>query len=841
MAQSKFPHFLTTLLFFAPIFIFGQTTIKGVVIDAHSEEPVPFANVYLQSDPSKGVSADFDGIFEITFDSRPDILEASALGYEPLTFNYEGENELTIKLNASSLNLAEVVVTADGEDPAYGIMRNVIKNKPKNNRENFEAYSCEVYNKMEIDLINISEEFKNMKLNNPFRFVFDHIDSTSEDEPFLPLFVSEALSDFYFQKDPKKEKEQIKAIKIVGDSDNESVGQLLGVAKAQLNIYDNWIDLVAKKFAGPVSDNGKSFYRYYLIDSALIDNKWCYQIQYFPKHKGINGFYGDLWVHDSTFAVKKIKLQLLDEGHLNFVEKLSITQEYQAVNDTLWVPKKDYITVTSTTVTEPFLPAVFKKLRDNAPGVQAKRSTTYKGFNFSKEVIKSKVAEDLEMMPDAFKKDDNFWKESRHVELNQSEQTAYFLIDTIKSLPIIDLWEKVTTTAFTGYMWGKNFDIGNFYEFFSRNPQEGFRTKFGLRTSTGIHKKLMVGGYGAYGWDDKKWKYGFDMLYVFNTIPRRAFGVAYLDDYTPNPNFNPYFSLSGDGIGSNYFLRRANIPFKLLDVKNLSANYFHEWESGLSARIELSQQENNPLFNFTYKNTNDVPVQSYISTEASVELRYAYDEVFLSGAYERSSLGSRYPIISAKYEKGIMGLFSGDTDFHSLEMTITDKVRWGAIGYTELRLTAGQIWGTVPYINMFIPIGNEGFIMNFRGFNSVPEYTFAADRFAYVGLDHHFDGAILQLIPLFRKMRLRAVANFRAMLGDMSESNRTANSLNLFDGTTENDAVRIRVPNREPFMETSVGVENIFRFFRFDAIWRLNYPEITGNRFGVRASISFAL
>ena len=842
MLQSISRLGLMTMLLFSPVFFYGQVTLTGVIIDDHSKEPVPFANIYLQSNPAKGVSADFDGNFEISFETAPDVLEVSALGYETLVLKYEGINQLKIELVASALNLSEIVVTAgDTEDPAYGILRQVIKNKPKNNRVNFDAYSCEVYNKMEIDLINITEEFKKMKFNKPFQFVFEHIDSTSEDEPFLPLFVSEVLSDFYYQKDPKKEKEQIKAIKIVGNSENESVGQLLGVAKAQFNAYDNWIDLVAKKFAGPVSDNGTSFYRYYLIDSALINNKWCYQIQYFPKHKGINGFYGDFWVHDTTFAIKKIKLQLLDEVHLNFVEKLSIVQEYQAYNDSLWVLNKDYITISSTTVTEPFLPSIFKKLRKNAPGIQVKRNTTYRSFNFEKDIVAKKVEEELDVFSDAFGKDDSFWEENRHVELNKSEETAYFLIDTIKTLPIIDLWEKITTTLFTGYMWGDNIDIGNFYEFFSSNPVEGFRTKFGLRTSTGIHKKFMIGGYGAYGWEDKKWKYGFDFLYVFSTKPRRAFGLAYLDDYSPIPNFNPYFSLSGDGIGTSYFLRRASIPFKLLAVKNLAANYFHEWNSGLSARVSISRQRNNPLFNFSYKPHNEATSTAYSFTDMSLELRYAYDEIFLSGAYERASLGSKYPIVSLKYSKGVEGFLSSDIDYHALEFKVTDKLRWGTLGVTDFRLTAGRIWGTVPYLNMFIPIGNEGFIMNFTGFNSVAEYTFAADRFAYVGIDHHFDGAILQLIPLFRRMRLRAVTNFRVIIGSMDEENLQANALNLFENTTEDDAVRIRVPDKKPFMETSVGIENIFRFFRFDAIWRLNYKEIGGNRFGIRASINFTL
>lgn len=833
--------YLTLFLTLNALFLFSQVTITGLIIDKHSKEPIPFANFYLQSNPTKGVSGDFDGNFEITFQTAPDILEASALGYETLVIKYEGKNYLKVEMEASALNLAEVVVTTSGEDPAYGIMRKVIKNKQKNNRKNFDAYSCEVYNKMEVDLINISEEFKNMKINKPFEFIFDHVDSTSEEEPFLPLFVSEALSDFYFQKDPKKENEQIKAIKLVGDYENESVGQLLGVAEVQFNAYDNWIDLVSKKFAGPVGDNGTNYYRYYLIDTAFIQNQWCYQIQYFPKHKGINGFYGDIWVHDSTFAIKKIKMQLLSEVHLNFIEKLSIIQEYQMYNDSLWVPLKDYITVTSTTVTAPFVPQVFKKLRENAPGVQAKRNTTYRDFKFDEAIVKEGIQKEIKVLDDAFKKEDDYWTERRHVQLEASEETAYFLIDTIKELPIIDIWEKVTTTLFTGYVAGKYIEIGNVYDFLSSNEIEGFRTKFGLATSTGISKKFLAGAYGAYGWEDKKWKYAADFYYFFDKNPRKAFGFGYLKDFSPTPNFSPNFTLGGSGVGSSYFLRR-NIPFKLLDVEHVAVNYFHEWKMGLSARITLANEKINPLFNFEYQADDGMAITNYENTKASVELRYAYDEIYLVGNYARTSLGSKFPVVSFKYTKGFKGILDSDLDFDAFQLTVTDKFRWGALGYTRMRLTAGQILGDVPYTAMFIPVGNEGFIMNLNGFNSIAEYTFAMDRFAQINLDHHFDGFILQLVPFLRKARLRSVANFRAIIGDMSDSNRERNASSLFENTTEDDAVRLRVPNREPFMEASVGIENIFRFFRFDAIWRLNYNgDVPGNRFGIRGSIYFAL
>lgn len=384
--------------------------MKGVVLDAHSKDPIPFANVYLKSNPTKGTAADFDGLFELQLGSPPDTLAASALGYNVLVFPYNGKEELKIELSSSSVNLVEVVVRADGEDPAYALMRKVVARKPQNDPLRKDYYSSEVYNKMQLDFINVTEEFKNMKLNRPFRFVFDHIDSLSEDEPFLPMFITESLSDYHYQKDPRRHKEVIKAVKLIGDYENESMGQLVGVAKQTLNPYDDWMDMVTKKFVSPVADNGAAHYRFYLIDSALIDNKWCYQVQFFPKHKGVNAFNGDLWVHDTTFAIKRIKLQLLEEGHLNHIEKLTLVHSFQMVGDSAWMPQRDNILITTNTLTEAFVPSFFKKLNEAAPGIQAKRTTTYKDFQFERKQSVEEMNVSQMLTADAFEKDDDFGK-----------------------------------------------------------------------------------------------------------------------------------------------------------------------------------------------------------------------------------------------------------------------------------------------------------------------------------------------------------------------------------------------------------------------------------------------
>ena len=830
------------LLFFSSLAFSQDIVIKGVVLDEHSKDPVPFANIYLKSNPTKGVSADFDGIFEITFTEKPDVLAASALGYATLEFPYNGETEMKIELASSSVNLVEVVVTASGEDPAYALMRNVVKRKPFNDPEQRPYYTCEVYNKMELDFINITEGFKNMKLNKPFSFVFEHIDSISEDEPFLPMFITETISDLHFQKEPEREREVIKAVKVIGDYENESVGQLVGVTKQGLNPYDNWIDMAIKKFVSPVADNGASHYRFYLIDSALIDSKWCYQVQFFPKHKGVNAFTGDLWVHDTTFAIKRIKLQLLEEGHLNHIEKLTVVQSYQWVGDSAWMPERDNILITTNTITEAFVPSFFKKLNEEAPGFQAKRTTTYKDYGFERKQTEEQMNEGNFVEEGAFGKGTEYWEAERHTELGESEKTAYFLVDTIRTLPVYQAWKRISTTLFSGYMWGDYVDIGNFYSFFSVNNIEGFRTKFGLRTSTEVSKKFIIGGYGAYGFGDKKWKYGVDFEYVFSTKPWTTLQLSYLNDLFPTPNYSRTFSVGGEGIATSYFARRGGIPFKLLDVEQATAAFYREFKPDFSIELGGLHKHYRPTFNFSYQKDGETSLTDYSSSEAFVKIRYAYDEQFLAGSYERFSLGSRFPIVSLKYWQGFKTkTLGGDTDFKRLEFEVKDRATWGRIGYTQMRLVAGKIWGNTPYLNMFIPVGNEGLVMNDRGFNLLTEYSFAADQYAWVNLDHHFDGFLLQWVPLFRKLKLRGVINARAMIGEMSDENRQSNALNLFENTTEADAVRINVPNKEPYMEASFGVENILRFFRFDYVYRLNYPELPSSRWGIRAGINFTL
>jgi hypothetical protein len=151
----------------------------------------------------------------------------------------------------------------------------VIRNKPVNNREKLAAYEYESYNKVEFDLNNITEDFTKKKLFKDFAFIFDYVDS-SEAKPFLPIFMTEALSDVYYRQDPRTRREVIKGNRVSG-VENESITQFMGDMYQNVNIYDNFLDIFGKNFVSPIADGGKGTTTTTCTDSNFVGKNWCYK------------------------------------------------------------------------------------------------------------------------------------------------------------------------------------------------------------------------------------------------------------------------------------------------------------------------------------------------------------------------------------------------------------------------------------------------------------------------------------------------------------------------------------------------------------------------------------
>lgn len=820
--NKSFPSFLGRLwmglFFIISTTLFSQTKISGKVYDAETREALPFVSIACKG-TKVGTTSDFDGNFILSTSENSDSLVATYVGYLRTTVRIKKgiSQTINIELRKNTIALNEVVIKA-GENPAHRILRKVITNKDKNDREKLEAYQYEVYNKVEFDLNNLSEKFRNKKALKPFRFVFDYIDSSSTyEKPYLPWFVSESLSDYYYNKTPRHKKEIIKASKVSGIKD-ESVSQFMGEMYQQVNIYDNNVLVFGKNFASPISDNGLFYYRYYLLDSTNIGNHRCYHIQFKPKRKQELLFSGNMWISDTTFAVKRLEMSIPDDANINFVASLNVVQEYEQVDST-WMLNKDKLVID------------FKlRDRDDKMGMYGRKTTSYKDYviNKPKEGQFYSGLDNLIVEKGADEKTEDFWKTVRHDSLTENEAGVYKMVDTIQSMPIYKSIVNLATIFLTGYkVWGL-VEIGPYFNMYSFNKVEKNRFRLGGRTSDKFSKWYELNGYAAYGTGDNEFKYSAGFRTFITKNPRQILSFNYKNDYEILGQSSNAFTQ--DNILAS-FLRRNPLS-NLTRVEQYKTSYEFEWFEGFNNKLFLTNRVMTPVADFRYVYQNSDSTIGYLNniktSEISLLSRFAWDEKYIEGTFSRISTGTKWPILSVQLTTGLKGVIESNYEYQKLVVNINDRFRLQPIGYTDYVIEGGKIFGKVPYPLLELHGGNETYTYDPFAFNMMNYYEFASDEYVTVQAFHHFEGFFLNKIPLLRKLKWREVVTAKALIGRVNNKNR---ELLIFPTT-------LSALDKGPYYEAGVGIENIFKIFRVDALWRLSYldrPNIA--KFGIRGSI----
>lgn len=801
---------LTLYLFLFTFYLISQTTytISGKVFDASTKEPLPFVPLII-SGTTIGTQSDFDGNFSIKTNKLGDSLIAVYVGYKRLARPLQKNQSVQIinmPLELEGISLEEVIVKA-GENPAHRIIRNAIANKSQNNPDNkLQAYQYEVYNKIEFDLNRIPKELRESKLMKPVAFVFNNVDSVFSDErPSLPFFMVENLSEFYYKKTPLRKKEIIKASKITG-MENPSISSIMGDMYQKLNIYDNNILVFDKQIPSPISSEGFFYYKYFLEDSGFIGNKYCYHIRFKPKRSGDVVFTGNIWIADTTWGVKRFEMSLPKEANINFVNTVKATQEFEYI-DSVWMLTKDRLVID-------FSPT--KK----SIGFYGRKTTSYKKFvlNQPKTDEFYTLGDAIVVEDDALKKDESFWQQNRHDTLSQREIKIFKMVDTIQSLPIYKTWVDVFYLLFNGYKKLNNFEIGPYYNMISYNLIEGPRIRFGGRTSALFSKWYELNGYIAYGFNDEKWKYGLGFKCFITQKPhRQLFGLNFKSDYEILGQSNNGFSQ--DNLFAS-FLRTRGLR-TLTKVNRTEGWYEREWLPGLTTKLTLlgtkyvTVPQNDP---YLYRSPLDdkIKEKEFIkNVEVRINIRFAYKEKFVGGNFERVSLGTTYPIIQLMYSKSLPDVYGGEYNFHRVAISVSKRIRTTPIlGYTDVNFTGGKIFGILPYPLMELHGGNETYMFDPYAYNMMRYFEFASDQYVSASAEHHFNGLFLNRIPLLKKLKFREIAGIKGVWGSINDANR---NVLIFPSS-------LKALNNGPYLEANIGVENIFKIFRIDALWRLTYP-----------------
>ncbi|KAA9332903.1 carboxypeptidase-like regulatory domain-containing protein [Adhaeribacter soli] len=807
--------------------------ISGKVIDAQTGEGIPFASVYFKNSRI-ATTTNFDGNYTLKVIPPSDSLTVSYIGYFTRSKFVSKASVQTInfQLQSSTQELAEVVVLA-GENPAFAVMRKVVDRKEANNKEKLSSYNYETYNKIELDVDNITDAFKKKSLIKPITSILDSIKliAGEEGQPVLPVFISESLSDFYYLKNPKKTKENIKASKVtgIGLEDGSLVTQLIGSTFQEYNFYDNWMRLLGKEFISPIADGWKLYYDYDLEDSLHIGGTYCYKLKVIPRRPQDLAFNGYIWIDKSSYALKQVDLNISKSANLNYIEKVKIQQELQPTEAGPWIPVKTRLLVKIMSVGK------------HRPGMLAKIYTSNKDVKVNLPLTPEFFTERVEVAEKALKHNEEFWNKSRHDSLSATEQHVIAMIDSVKEIPSVKTYVEIANIIINGYKNVGKINLGPYPYLWAFNNIEGHRFQLGFKTNSDFSRRVLLGGYGAYGTRDGRFKYKISGRFILSRKRWSEIGISDKFDLGQ-------VGINTDNVTNNTLFLASSRFGKL-------KRPYHQHESalwvqrelfkGFTEKVTFRQRSFDPLFPFFYiaeTNENGAVLKDRFSTsELIFETRYANNEIFLQTDNDRVSLGNKgWPVFKIRYVLGLKNTLGSDLSYQRLDGSVKQKIPLGIFGSGTYELEVGKIFSQVPYPLLEVHLGNETPFYNKSAFTLMNYFEFASDTYANLQYDQHFEGFGLNSIPLIRKLKWRLVATGNLLYGHISNEN-----LALLPETGPagqelggfNQFVK-----GTPYAEVGYGFENIFRFIRLQAFHRLTYrnnPD--ANNFGVKLSAQFRL
>lgn len=783
---------------------------------------MPFVNVLFKG-TTIGTTTDINGEFELDAQRAIDTLLVSFLGYKPqrLAIKRYKLTELEIRLVPDNYQLREVVIRP-GENPAHRIMREVVAHKKENNPDRVQSYEYNVYNKIQFDLNNYKEGFTKKKLFKPFNFIFDYADTTEDGKPYLPVAFTETYGKVIHTSTPNRKQETILASKISGIK-NASVSQFLGDMYQNVNIYNDFLLIFNKSFVSPITDNFLRYYKYYLVDSVYIGDERCYKLLFLPKRKQDLTFTGNLFIHDSTWAVKQVSISFNDNANVNYIKQFDVFQEYEFVDGKQWMLKKEQSI-------GDFAP--FEK--SNGMGMFGRKTTFYDNFVIDRPVPDSifQTGRDIIVTDSATNRSEDYWLQVRSDTLSKKEKDIYTMVDSLKQVPRLVNTRYFVQMLATGYLHSKWMEIGKYYTFCSWNDIEGVRLKFGGVTSNDFSTRLELRGWVAYGLSDERFKVrsGLRWFVDKDKTTRRLLTLSYqsdLEQLSLSAN-----SLTLDNIMTS-LLRRSALK-NVTNVEDIRAQLEYEWFPGLMNKITVFNRKLSPLGSFSFQRPTAegelLSLRNITTTEVGLQTRFAWGEKFIQGEFDRTSVGTRYPVVQIDLSTGIPNVLGSEYEYIKARFRVSDRFRINPLGYTDYVVDVGKIWGKAPYLFLELHQGSQTYALDPLAFNMMNIFEFASDRYAYLFVDHHFEGFFLNKIPLLRKLKWREVLTLKSVIGDMRPEN--VNEL-VYPGGLNPQLHR-------PYLESGVAVENILKIVRVDALWRMTHLDRPNTRrFGVRISLSF--
>lgn len=711
-------------------------------------------------------------------------------------------------LEAVEFSIGQVVIRP-GANPAHPILDGVIRHKPQNNPDLYDRYSCSTYTKMELDLTNIKPRFRNKRMQRNFGFVFNYVDTSAlTGQAYLPAMISETTADYYHRRQPALRREVIRANRVSGVEDSFAIAQFTGHQHGDVNFYDNYIDIFNVRFASPLADGGRSYYDYFLVDSMMVAGRKTYKIRFHPKRMSTPVLDGEVNIDSASYALQSATARMPKGVNVNWIKQMLLENENRMVDSVTWFRSRDRVSA-EFSISE----ADSSKLTSFI----GTREVVYSDVKLGNPIPEHIVRMDNNVVlgaEEVTRRDDYYWDHVRPYRLSDKEKGIYAMVDSVQQTPLYRNIYTIINTLIVGYWNTEYIGIGPYYKLASFNKLEGFRMQLGGRTTTAVSRRIRLTGYVAYGTRDERVKGGGSIELAFNRKLTRKLTLSGRHDVMQlGAGQN---ALTESNILSSIFSRGDQ---RLSMVNRGDALYEHEWRHGISnsAGVRVQRIYGNKYVPLV--RPDGVRVNSISDLALHVGMRISKNESVYRMPFDKQYMGTVYPVLTLGFAAGIPDARSGSSEYYRVEGGIRYNPELPPIGYSDISIQGGRIFGRVPYPLLKLHEGNGTYFYDPYAFSCMNYYEFASDAWVAWFFEHHFNGALLGRIPLIKRLKWREVLVCKGVWGTLTDEN---------NGSLAGSTAKLLFPVgmtsvKDPYVEMGFGVENIFRIFRVDCIWRLTH------------------
>jgi len=805
-----------------------ETVVTGKVYEKGKQEVLPFVTLHFKG-TQIGTTTDFDGNFSIKTTKATDTLIVSFIGYATRKIHIRkgATQHLSIELTTQTTNLKEVVIKP-GVNPAIRIIRNAQRNREKNSMDNLVAVEYNSYSKQDVSMNNISESMKNQKMFAPIKSLFDTVHQMKNEDGkyILPVLISETYSKYYQQKNPSLTKDVIEAntVKGFGVEKNSYITDIIGSSVNQFNFNRNWIRYLGKDFMSPIADNSMDYYIYELQDSTFIDGHKCYEIRLYLRRDQDLGFIGKMWIADTSFAIKRIHVELAKSANINLIDRFRIQQELTKTEQGSWVPVKTRTIVDVAQLTK------------NTTGFVVKMYTSNSNIIINQPHPSEFFDVPIERLDNSEDKDTSFWTAVRPEVFSSTESAMTNMIDSVKKLPAVKTYIDIFRLVLEGHYRVGSIDYGPYLLFLGYNEVEHLRIRFGFRTNRFFSNKWFLRSYLAYGVKDEKFKYGINVDRILSQRKWTTIGVGVKSDYdilgvTDASSAN----MMGRTGGGNLFttLSFASPGTRMNRTLDFRLIAYTQPKRDWSYRLSLANTYFEPVgqFKYAHRHNPNIPKpdtatnlgKHFSTTSITADIRFAYKELLISRGVDRIRINrARLPVLTLSYTHGFKGIFHSDFTYDKIQLSIEQHVTTGKYGNADFRIMCGRIFGTLPYPLLDVARGNSTILYSDYNYGLMNLYEFVADQYSHFTWVQHFEGFFTNRIPGLRKLNLRNYGFAKMCYGHLSHANKKVIPSTDEVGQALSPVYEFK---NVPYAEVGFGFENIFKLFQVGVVRRLTYLD----------------